>query len=147
MAIQDSRGFKGMYSVELYSKIRHSCHVEGMSIREDERVFEVHRKSVRKMLQFSIPPGYRREQLPKPQKLDGFTGIIDGTLQKKNKNNLNDRTCKAPCSDRIEADEIDHDGSPHRPSALLSFKRGQTPLNRLCELMRKQGGGLWKTQF
>jgi transposase len=70
-----------MYSVELYSKIRRACHVEGMSIREAARVFGVHRKTVRKMLQFSLPPGYRREQEPKRPKLDGFTGIIDQILK------------------------------------------------------------------
>jgi transposase len=70
-----------MYSVELYSKIRRACHVEGMSIREAARVFGVHRKTVRKMLQFSLPPGYRREQEPKRPKLGGFTGIIDQILK------------------------------------------------------------------
>ena len=70
-----------MYSVELYSKIRRACHVEGMSIREAARVFGVHRKTVRKMLKFSIPPGYRREQSPKRPKLDGFTGMIDHILK------------------------------------------------------------------
>ena len=31
-----------MYSVELYARVRHTCHVEGMSIREAARAFGVH---------------------------------------------------------------------------------------------------------
>jgi transposase len=69
-----------MYPVELYSKVRRACHVEGMSIREAARVFGVHRKTVRKILRFSIPPGYQRTAEPRRPKLDGFTGVIDQIL-------------------------------------------------------------------
>ena len=70
-----------MYPVELYSKMRRACHVEGMSIREAARVFGVHRKTVRKMLRFSIPPGYQRSHAPTRPKLEGFTGVIDPILE------------------------------------------------------------------
>jgi transposase len=69
-----------MYQVQLYSKIRRACHVEGMSIREAARGFGVHRKTVRKMLRFSMPPGYQRSHAPKRPKLDGFTGVLDQSL-------------------------------------------------------------------
>ena len=49
-----------MYTVELYGRVRRACHVEGLSIREAARVFGVHRATVRKMLRFALPPGYRR---------------------------------------------------------------------------------------
>jgi transposase len=51
-----------------------------MSIREAARVFGVHRKTVRKVLRFSIPPGYQRSGAPRRPKLDGFTGVIDQIL-------------------------------------------------------------------
>jgi len=70
-----------MYPVELYSKIRRACHVEGMSIREAARVFGVHRKTVRKILRYSVPPGYQRSVEPRRPKLDGFTGVIDQILE------------------------------------------------------------------
>ena len=70
-----------MYPVELYSKIRRACHVEGMSIREAARVFGVHRKTVRKVLRYSVPPGYQRSVEPRRPKLDGFTGVIDQILE------------------------------------------------------------------
>ena len=49
-----------MYRVDLYGRVRRSCHVEGMSIREAARVFGLHRDTVRKMLMYSLPLGYRR---------------------------------------------------------------------------------------
>jgi transposase len=51
-----------MFSVELYGRVRHACHVEGLSQREAARRFGIHRGTVRKMLTFSVPPGYRRTE-------------------------------------------------------------------------------------
>ena len=70
-----------MYPVKLCSKIRRACHVEGTSIREAARVFGVHRKRVRKVLRYSIPPGYQRTVEPRRPKLDGFSGVIDKILE------------------------------------------------------------------
>ena len=39
--------------------------VEGMSIREASREFGLHRDTVRKMLAYSVPPGYRRQTPPR----------------------------------------------------------------------------------
>jgi len=69
-----------MYSVEIYQRIRRACHVEGMSIREAARQFGVHRRTVKKMLGFSIPPGYQRTLPVRRPKLEGFTGFIDAIL-------------------------------------------------------------------
>jgi transposase len=52
-----------------------------MSQREAARHFGVSRDSVRKMLAFSVPPGYRRKAAIKRPKLEGFTGIIDSWLE------------------------------------------------------------------
>ncbi len=51
-----------------------------MSAREAARHFGITRDSVRKMLSFSVPPGYRRKAPVKRPKLDGFTEIIDAWL-------------------------------------------------------------------
>ena len=70
-----------MYQVELYARVRRACFVEGMSIREAARVFGLHRDTVRKMLKYSVPPGYRREQPPRRPKLDPYRGVIDHILE------------------------------------------------------------------
>ena len=44
-------------------------------------MFGLDRKTVRKMLSFSVPPGYRRSTLRRRPKLDAFTGIIDRILE------------------------------------------------------------------
>jgi transposase len=67
--------------VELYARVRRACHVDGMSTREAARQFGVHRDTVRKMLKYSVPPGYRREEPPQRPKLDPFTAIIDQILE------------------------------------------------------------------
>ena len=66
--------------MDLYRRVRLAC-AEGMSQRGAARHFGISRDSVRKMLAFSVPPGYRRTAPVKRPKLGGFTEIIDGWLE------------------------------------------------------------------
>ena len=70
-----------MYYVELYARVRRTCMVEGMSVREASRVFGLHRDTVRKMLAYSAPPGYRRQNPLRRPKLEPFTGVIGAILE------------------------------------------------------------------
>ncbi len=69
-----------MYAVELYGRVRRAVFVEGISRREVARRFGLARETVRKMLSYAAPPGYRREQPIRRPKLDPYTGIIDQIL-------------------------------------------------------------------
>ena len=69
-----------MYSVDVYLRVRRAVMVEGMSVREAGRTFGLHRDTVRKMLAYSVPPGYRRQTPPRRLKLEPFTGVIDHIL-------------------------------------------------------------------
>ena len=71
----------GMYRVELYAAVRRSVYVEGLSERAAARRFGLARETVRKMLRYRRPPGYRRAQPVRRPKLDAFTGIIDQILR------------------------------------------------------------------
>src|SRR3954467_2671343 len=71
----------GMKPVDLYARVRYACHVEGLSQRETARRFGIDTKTVRKMLTFSVPPGYRRSKPAARSKLDPFTPIIDCILE------------------------------------------------------------------
>src|ERR1035438_1141767 len=51
-----------------------------MSIRQAAREFGLSRKSIRKMLQFSLPPGYARKKPIQRPKLGPWVGIIDQIL-------------------------------------------------------------------
>ncbi len=70
-----------MYRVELYARVRRACMVEGMSTREAARVFGLHRDTVRKMLKYSVPPGYRRQSPARRPKLDPYRGVIDRIIE------------------------------------------------------------------
>ena len=69
-----------MYRVDVYLRVRRAVMVEGVSIREAARTFGLHRDTVRKMLAYSVPPGYRRQAAPRKPKLEPCTGIIDHIL-------------------------------------------------------------------
>ena len=70
-----------MYTVELYARVRRAVQVEGKSERQVAREYGLARETVRKMLQYSIPPGYRRQQPAKRPKLDPWVGVIEAILQ------------------------------------------------------------------
>ena len=70
-----------MYRVDVYLRVRRAIMVEGESIREASRVFGLHRGTVRKVVAYSVPPGYRRHSPPRRPKLDSFTGVIDRILE------------------------------------------------------------------
>ena len=70
-----------MFTVELYARIRRAVQVEGLSQREAARRFGVHRNTIAKMLQFSVPPGYRRKERPVSGKLSGHILWIDRVLE------------------------------------------------------------------
>ena len=67
--------------MELYARVRRAVYVEGMSEREVAREFGLARETVRKMMRYAAPPGYRRQQPPKRPKLDPWVGVIDQIVE------------------------------------------------------------------
>jgi transposase len=67
--------------VELYARVRRAVVVDKMSEREAARQFGLARETVRKMLRYSIPPGYRRQQPVRRPKLGAWVAIIDQILE------------------------------------------------------------------
>jgi transposase len=70
-----------MFTMELYARIRQAVMVDGLSRREAATRFGVHRNTITKMLQFSVPPGYRRRERPASKKLDPQMAWIDAILE------------------------------------------------------------------
>lgn len=66
--------------MELYLKVRVACD-SGMSQREASKHFGISRDTVRKMMTYSVPPGYRRRAPVRRPKLEAFIPIIDGWLE------------------------------------------------------------------
>jgi len=67
--------------VELYARVRRAVVVDKMSEREAARQFGLARETVRKMLRYAVPPGYRRLQPVRRPKLDAWIGTIDQILE------------------------------------------------------------------
>jgi transposase len=70
-----------MYTVELYARVRRAVLVEGKSRRAAAREFGLARKTVRKMLEYSVPPGYQRQKPVRRPKLGPWLGGIDALLE------------------------------------------------------------------
>ena len=67
--------------MELYGRVRRAVLVEGRSQRAVAREFGITRKTIQKMLRYSVPPGYRRQQAVKRPKLGPWLGVIDAILE------------------------------------------------------------------
>ena len=67
--------------MEFYAAVRLAVAKEGLSHHEAGRRFGIDRRTVKKMLCCSAPPGYRRARPVRRPKPDGFTGIIDAILE------------------------------------------------------------------
>ena len=67
--------------MEIYGRVRRAVRVEGKSQRAVAREFGLSRETVRKMLQYAVPPGYQRQQPIKRPKLGPWLGVIDTILE------------------------------------------------------------------
>ena len=67
--------------MELYARVRREVYVEGKNERQVAREYGLARETVRKMLRYSAPPGYRRQQPAKRPKLDPWVGVIEAILE------------------------------------------------------------------
>lgn len=67
--------------MELYARVRRAVFVDQMSEREAARQFGLARETVRKMLRYAVPPGYRRQQPVLRPKLGAWIGTIDQILE------------------------------------------------------------------
>ena len=67
--------------MEIYGRVRRAVRVEGRSQRAVAREFGLSRETVRKMLQYAVPPGYQRQQPIKRPKLGPWLGVINAILE------------------------------------------------------------------
>ncbi len=70
-----------MFQVEIYGRVRRAVRVEGRSQRAVAREFGLSRETVRKMLQYAVPPGYQRQEPIRRPKLGPWIGVIDAILE------------------------------------------------------------------
>jgi len=90
--------------VEVYARVRRAVQVDGMSIRQAAREFGLSRKTIRKMLQFSLPPGYERKKPVLRPKLGPWLGIIDQILMEDKTQPKKQRHTAQRIFDRLKAE-------------------------------------------
>ena len=66
--------------MELYARVRRAVLVDGKSRRAVAREFGLAQKTVGKMLEYALPPGYQRQKPIKRPKLGPWQGVIDTIL-------------------------------------------------------------------
>ena len=77
-----------MKQVELYAKVRYAVQVEGLSKRAAARRFGIDPRTVAKMMEFSVPPCYRRSRPPTKPKLGAYIAIIDIAVEPRNADDM-----------------------------------------------------------
>jgi transposase len=91
-----------VYTVELYARVRRAVLVDGMSEREAARQFGLARETVRKMLRYSVPPGYQRQKPARRPKLDQWIAIIDRILEDDKRQSRKQRHTAKRIFDRLK---------------------------------------------
>ena len=93
-----------MYKVDMYARMGRACMMDGMSTRATARVFGLHRDTVRKMLEYPVPPGHRRQSPPRRPKLEQYRGVIDRILDEDRSLLNNQRHTAKRIYDRLRAE-------------------------------------------
>ncbi len=87
--------------MEIYGRVRRAVLVEGKSERAVAQEFGIARETVRKMLRYAVPPGYRREQPVKRPKLGPWIGVINAILEEDKNNPVKQRHTAKRIFDRL----------------------------------------------
>jgi hypothetical protein len=107
-----------VYTVQLYARVRRAVVVDKMSEREAAKQFGLARERVRKMLRYSVPPVYRRQQAVRRPKLDAWVAAIDQILE----------------DDKAEGRKQRHMSSRIRPGPFRAFNLAHQNANILPHL-------------
>jgi transposase len=97
-----------MKTVELYARVRRAVLVDGMSRRAAAREFGLARKTVHKMLEFSVPPGYQRQKPVRRPKLGPWQGVIAAILEEDKQRPRKQRHTAKRIFDRLRAEQKTH---------------------------------------
>ena len=94
----------GMYDVDVYARVRRAVLVDGKSRRAVAQEFGLARKTVSKMLEYSLPPGYRRQAPIRRPKLGPWQGVIDAIVREDKQRPRKQRHTAKRIFDRLRAE-------------------------------------------
>ena len=90
--------------MEIYGRVRRAVLVEGQSRRSVAREFGVSRKTIQKMLMYSVPPGYQRQLPIRRPKLGPWLGVIDAILKEDKTRPVKQRHTAKRIFERLKAE-------------------------------------------
>jgi transposase len=114
-----------MYLVEDYSKVRRAHFVAKMSIRQIANDFGMGRETVTKMLNYSIPPCYRKSSKPKVSVLDSHKEKIHQILEDDKIVHKKQHHSSKRIYDRL-VEEDNFSGSYHTVRRYVNTRRKKT---------------------
>jgi hypothetical protein len=97
-----------MYTMEIYGRVRRAVLVEGQSRRSVAREFGVSRKTIQKMLTYSVPTDYQRQLPIRRPKLGPWLGVIDAILKEDKTRPVNLSLWKREAAARLVRDDRSH---------------------------------------
>jgi len=133
--------------VEVYARVRRAVQVEGMSVRQAAREFGLSRETIRKMLQYSVPPGYQRKKPVARPKLGPWLGIIDQILDEDEARPKKQRHTARRIYDRLKEEHAFPGGytivKDYVREARLRHKEVFVPLRIRPATRRRTSGKPW----
>ena len=94
--------------MEIYGRVRLAVLVEGQSRRSVAREFGVSRKTIQKMLTYSVPTDYQRQLPIRRPKLGPWLGVIDAILKEDKTRPVNLSLWKREAAARLVRDDRSH---------------------------------------
>ena len=94
--------------MEIYGRVRRAVLVEGQSRRSVAREFGVSRKTIQKMLTYSVPTDYQRQLPIRRPKLGPWLGVIDAILKEDKTRPVNLSLWKREAAARLVRDDRSH---------------------------------------
>ena len=94
--------------MEIYGRVRRAVLVEGQSRRSVAREFGVSRKTIQKMLTYSVPTDYQRQLPIRRPKLGPWLGVIDAILKEDKPRPVNLSLWKREAAARLVRDDRSH---------------------------------------
>jgi transposase len=111
-----------VYKVQTYALARHAHYIEGKSQRQIATELGVNRRTIKKMLKRSAPPGYERTKPAAQPKLDSHKAWIDEVLESDKKNHYKQRHTALRIFSRLR-EELGFAGSYSTVRSYVASKR------------------------
>jgi len=118
-------GYRRHVQLELYARVRRAVLVEGRSQRVVHAGVWAGARTVRKMLEYSVSPGYQRQKPVRRPKLGLWQGVIDPILEDDKQRPKKQRHTAMQIFSRLRAEHsyahLQPENNDRAAAAVMSF--------------------------